>query len=132
MPVLLMDVPFGKLMTVDEVDPVDMPLLQLVLVDIAVVVVTVPDVEESVVDVRDGVQPMPSQDDVEVEVTGLVVGEPEVTGEVKAGWLEVVGVEVVSGQPIPIPSSPSHDDDDDDAVKLVVGEPELAGALETG
>jgi hypothetical protein len=39
MPVLLMDVPFGKLMTVDEVDPVDMPLLQLVLVDIAVVVV---------------------------------------------------------------------------------------------
>lgn len=60
-------------------------------------------------------QPMPrpsrpSQDDVEVEATEVVVGEPEVTGEVQAGWLEVVDDEVGGGQPIPRPSSPSHDD----------------------
>lgn len=54
MPVLLMVV-FGKLMTVDEADAVDMPLVELV----PVVIVTVPDVEKFVVDVEDGVQPVP-------------------------------------------------------------------------
>lgn len=57
-PVLLI-VLFGKLMTVDEADIVDVPFLQFVLVVIAVVAITVPDVEESVVDVEDGVQPIP-------------------------------------------------------------------------
>lgn len=58
MPVLLMVV-FGKLMTVNEADAVDEPLVELVPVVIAGVAVTVPDVEESVVDVEDGMQPIP-------------------------------------------------------------------------
>lgn len=40
-PVLLMVVLFGKLMMVDEVDAVDMPLLELVPIVIAVAVVVV-------------------------------------------------------------------------------------------
>lgn len=58
MPVLLMVV-FGKLMTVNEADAMDEPLVELVPVVIAGVAVTVPDVEESVVDVEDGMQPIP-------------------------------------------------------------------------
>lgn len=119
---------FGKLMTVDEVDAVDMPLLELVpiVIAVAVVVVTVPDVD-------DGVQPIPrprapvqsavvdEDDDTEVEATEVVIGVPEVTGEVKGSWLEVVDDEVGRGQPIPMPSNPSHDDDGVVATELVAG-----------
>lgn len=141
---------FGKLMTVD-----DMLLLEFVpvmkAVAVVVVVVTVPDVDESVGDVEDGVQLVPRprtpvqsvvdedpvevvdvptevgvedegvgseqltplQDDVEA---GLVVEEPEVTGRVKVG---VVDIKV--GQPMP--NSPSHDGDNVgvEAAELEVG-----------
>lgn len=69
MPVLLMVV-FGKLMTVDEADAVDEPLVELVLV----VIVTVPDVEESVVDVEDGMQPVPRP---RTPVQSVVVNEDD-------------------------------------------------------
>lgn len=118
-------------MTVDVADAVDVPLPELVPAVIAIVVVTVPDAEESVVDVEDGVQPMPLQDDVEEEATEVVVGEPGVTGVFEVGWLEVEDVQVGGGQPIPMPSNPSHDDDDAaEATELVVGEPGVTGGEE--
>lgn len=158
---------FGKLMTVD-----DMLLLEFVpvvkaaaVVVVEVVVVTAPDVEESVGDVEDGVQPVsrprtpvqsvidedpvevvdvptevgvedegvgseqstPLQDDVEA---GLVVGELEVTGEVRASWLEGVDDEVGRGQPMPMPSIPSHDDGDN--VGVEGAELEVTGTFEVG
>ncbi|KAG1879211.1 hypothetical protein F4604DRAFT_1753595 [Suillus subluteus] len=74
--------------------------------------------------------PMPSNpshdDDDAAEAT-----EPELTGTLEVGWLEV-GDDEGAGQPIPKPSSPLQDDVVAGAAELVATEPELAGVLEAG
>lgn len=118
---------FGKLMTVDEVD---VPLLELVLVVTVVVAVTVPDVEEPVVDVEDGVQPIPRP---RTPVQSVFVEEDDAEVVYVPTEVDMEDEEVGSGQPIPRPSSPSQDDVVVEATELVVGESEVtaeAGWLE--
>jgi hypothetical protein len=73
-PVLLMVVLFGKLMTVDEADAVGVPFIELGPVVVAVVAIALPDVEESVVDVDDGMQPIPRP---RIPVQSVVVDEDD-------------------------------------------------------
>lgn len=115
-PVLLMVV-FGKLMTVDEADAVDVPFVELVPVVIAVVAVTVLDVEISVVSVEDGIQPIPRP---RTPVQSVVVNEDDAEVVYVPTEVDVEGEDVGSGQPMPRPSGPSQDDVEVEAIEVVV------------